>query len=203
MRILIASNNIHKIEELAGIFAGFSLPIELISQRDYFGDDSPDIEETGKTLEENALIKAKALFELTQMPIISDDTGLEVFSLDMAPGVYSARYAGEHGNDKANREKLLRELSHHDNRSAQFRTVLHFISHDISFSAEGICKGIITKKEYGNQGFGYDSIFIPEGESMTFAEMDSHKKNAMSHRARAGIELSKALSTYISEHSHE
>lgn len=198
MKILIASNNSHKIEELAGIFAGFSLPIELISQRDYFGDDSPDIEETGITLEENAFIKAKALFELTQMPVISDDTGLEVLALDMAPGVYSARYAGEHGNDKANREKLLRELSIHDNRNARFRTVLHFISYDDSFSAEGICSGIITHQEQGDQGFGYDSIFIPEGESMTFAQMDSSKKNAMSHRARAGIQLSKALSEYLS-----
>lgn len=198
MKILIASNNSHKIEELAGIFAGFSLPIELISQRDYFGDDSPDIEETGITLEENAFIKAQALFELTQMPVISDDTGLEVLALDMAPGVYSARYAGEHGNDKANREKLLRELSIHDNRNARFRTVLHFISHDDSFSAEGICSGIITHQEQGDQGFGYDSIFIPEGESMTFAQMDSSKKNAMSHRARAGIQLSKALSEYLS-----
>ena len=198
MKILIASNNAHKIEELAGIFAGFSLPIELISQRDHFGDDSPEIEETGKTLEENAFIKAKALFELTQMPVISDDTGLEVLALDMAPGVYSARYAGEHGNDKANREKLLRELSYHDNRSARFRTVLQFITHDASFSAEGICSGIITQKEYGDQGFGYDSIFIPEGEFLTFAQMDASKKNAMSHRARAGIELSKALSEYVS-----
>lgn len=203
MKILIASNNTHKIEELSRIFAEFSLPIELISQRTYFGEHSPDIEETGATLEENAYIKAKALFEMTQMPVISDDTGLEVDALAMAPGVYSARYAGEHGNDKANREKLLHELSKHEYRNARFRTVLHFLSHDISFSTEGICKGIITEKEYGDQGFGYDSIFIPEGEIMTFAQMDSARKNAMSHRARAGIQLSKALSTYLSEHSHE
>jgi XTP/dITP diphosphohydrolase len=204
MKILIASNNAHKIEELAGIFATFSLPIELISQRSYFGDDSPDIDETGSTLEENALIKAKALFDLTHMPVISDDTGLEVYSLNMSPGVISARYAGEHGNDKANREKLLQELSIHDNRKARFRTVLHFMSDDISFSAEGICEGVITKGEVGEQGFGYDSIFIPDGEEQTFAEMDSSRKNAMSHRARAGIQLSTALSALLSgQHSHE
>jgi XTP/dITP diphosphohydrolase len=198
MKILIASNNAHKIEELAGIFATFSLPIELISQRSYFGDDSPDIDETGSTLEENALIKAKALFEMTQMPVISDDTGLEVYSLNMSPGVMSARYAGEHGNDKANREKLLHELSIHDNRRARFRTVLHFMSDDISFSAEGICEGVITKEEAGDQGFGYDSLFIPDGEEQTFAEMDSSRKNAISHRARAGIQLSTTLSALLS-----
>ena len=204
MKILIASNNAHKIEELAGIFATFSLPIEIISQKAFFGDESPEIDETGSTLEENALIKAKALFEMTQMPVISDDTGLEVYSLNMSPGVISARYAGEHGNDKANREKLLQELSIHDNRKARFRTVLHFMSDDISFSAEGICEGVITKGEVGEQGFGYDSIFIPDGEEQTFAEMDSSRKNAMSHRARAGRQLSTALSALLSgKHSHE
>lgn len=203
MKIVIASNNAHKIEELSGIFAGFSLPIELISQKAYFGDASPEIEETGITLEENAEIKAKALFQLTQMPVISDDTGLEVYALNMSPGVYSARYAGEHGNDKANREKLLRELSTHQNRNARFRTVLHFISKDLSFSAEGICEGKITEQEIGEKGFGYDALFIPEGHVMTFAEMDSELKNAMSHRARAGIQLAKSLSKYLSEHIHE
>jgi XTP/dITP diphosphohydrolase len=198
MKILIASNNAHKIEELAGIFATFSLPIEIISQKAFFGDESPEIDETGSTLEENALIKAKALFEMTQMPVISDDTGLEVYSLNMSPGVISARYAGEHGNDKANREKLLQELSIHDNRKARFRTVLHFMSDDISFSAEGICEGVISKEEAGDQGFGYDSLFIPDGEEQTFAEMDSSRKNAMSHRARAGIQLSTTLSALLS-----
>jgi XTP/dITP diphosphohydrolase len=198
MKILIASNNAHKIEELAGIFATFSLPIELISQKVFFGDESPEIDETGSTLEENALIKAKALFDLTHMPVISDDTGLEVYSLNMSPGVISARYAGEHGNDKANREKLLHELSIHDNRKARFRTVLHFMSDDISFSAEGICEGVISKEEAGDQGFGYDSLFIPDGEEQTFAEMDSSRKNAMSHRARAGIQLSTTLSALLS-----
>ena len=204
MKLLIASNNTHKIEELAGIFATFSLPIELISQKSYFGEDSPDIDETGATLEENAFIKAKALFEMTQMPVISDDTGLEVYSLNMSPGVIRARYAGEHGNDKANREKLLHELTMHDNRKARFRTILHFMSHDISFSSEGICEGVITKEEAGDQGFGYDSIFIPDGEEQTFAEMDSSRKNAMSHRAKAGIQLSTALSALLSgRHPHD
>ena len=204
MKLLIASNNTHKIEELAGIFATFSLPIELISQKSYFGEDSPDIDETGATLEENAFIKAKALFEMTQMPVISDDTGLEVYSLNMSPGVISARYAGEHGNDKANREKLLHELTMHDKRKARFRTVLHFMSHDISFSSEGICEGVISKEEAGDHGFGYDSIFIPDGEEQTFAEMDSSRKNAMSHRAKAGIQLSTALSALLSgRHPHD
>ena len=204
MKLLIASNNTHKIEELAGIFATFSLPIEHISQKSYFGEDSPDIDETGATLEENAFIKAKALFEMTQMPVISDDTGLEVYSLNMSPGVISARYAGEHGNDKANREKLLHELTMHDNRKARFRTVLHFMSHEISFSSEGICEGVISKEEAGDQGFGYDSIFIPDGEEQTFAQMDSSRKNAMSHRAKAGIQLSTALSALLSgRHPHD
>ncbi|MFM8455666.1 MAG: RdgB/HAM1 family non-canonical purine NTP pyrophosphatase [Ignavibacteria bacterium] len=197
MKILIASNNAHKIEELSGIFTGFSVPVMLISQRDFFGNESPDIEETGLTLQENALIKAKALFALTQMPVISDDTGLEVYALNNAPGVYSARYAGQHGNDKANREKLLHELGNHDNRKARFRTVLHFMSHESSFSAEGICEGRIAKEEAGNHGFGYDSIFIPDGEILTFAEMDPFKKNAMSHRAKAGIELGRMVAEFV------
>ena len=197
MKILIASNNAHKIEELSGIFTGFSVQVMLISQRDFFGDESPDIEETGLTLQENALIKAKALFALTQMPVISDDTGLEVYALNNAPGVYSARYAGQHGNDKANREKLLHELGNHDNRKARFRTVLHFMSHESSFSAEGICEGRIAKEEAGNHGFGYDSIFIPNGEILTFAEMDPFKKNAMSHRAKAGIELGRMVAEFV------
>lgn len=197
MKILIASNNAHKIEELSGIFTGFSVPVMLISQRDFLGDESPDIEETGLTLQENALIKAKALFALTQMPVISDDTGLEVYALNNAPGVYSARYAGQHGNDKANREKLLHELGNHDNRKARFRTVLHFMSHESSFSAEGICEGRIAKEEAGNHGFGYDSIFIPNGEILTFAEMDPFKKNAMSHRAKAGIELGRMVAEFV------
>ena len=138
-----------------------------------------------------------ALFALTQMPVISDDTGLEVYALNNAPGVYSARYAGQHGNDKANREKLLHELGNHDNRKARFRTVLHFMSHESSFSAEGICEGRIAKEEAGNHGFGYDSIFIPEGEILTFAEMDPFKKNAMSHRAKAGIELGRMVAEFV------
>jgi XTP/dITP diphosphohydrolase len=203
MNILIASNNAHKIQELTEIFHTFNLPITLVSQREFFGDASPEIEETGSTLEDNALIKAQALFEMTQMPVISDDTGLEVYALDMSPGIISARYAGEHGNDSANRMKLLSELSNFEDRKARFRTVLHFMSHDISYSAEGICEGRIINEEKGNHGFGYDSIFVPHGEILTFAEMESAQKHALSHRAKAGIALSQVLKNTIFTDSHE
>lgn len=197
MHIILASNNQHKIDELSTILSSFALPVTLISQSAWFKGNSPEIEETGLTLEENALLKAQALYAMTSLPVIADDTGLEVYALDNAPGVFSARYAGEHGNDKANRNKLLNAMLNISDRSARFRTVLHFVDRDTSFSVDGICEGHIATIEKGEHGFGYDSIFIPNGHSMTFAEMDANEKHTMSHRARACIELGKTLAAYM------
>jgi XTP/dITP diphosphohydrolase len=201
MHILLATNNQHKVDELSEILASFDLPITVISQKTWFEGNSPEIDETGSTLEENALLKAQTLHALTSMPVIADDTGLEVLTLGNAPGVHSARYAGEHGNDAANRQKLLHALSDSSDRSARFRTILHFIDGQSSFHVEGICEGHIAHHEIGEHGFGYDSIFIPKGETETFAEMSGERKHSMSHRARACIELGKRLSEHIQKTS--
>jgi len=197
MQIILASNNQHKIDELSVILSSFGLPISLISQKTWFKGNPPEIEETGSTLEENALLKAKALHAMTSLPVIADDTGLEVYALDNAPGVLSARYAGEHGNDVANRSKLIQELHGISERSARFRTVLHFLNDETSISVDGICEGHISTIEKGGNGFGYDQLFIPDGSSMTFAEMDSETKHSMSHRARACHALGKTLAAYV------
>jgi XTP/dITP diphosphohydrolase len=201
MQIILASNNQHKIDELSAILSSFGLPISLISQKTWFKGNPPEIEETGSTLEENALLKAKALFEMTSLPVIADDTGLEVYALDNAPGVFSARYAGDHGNDVANRRKLLHEMNGISERSARFRTVLHFLNDETSMSVDGVCEGQITTIEKGDNGFGYDALFIPDGSSMTFAEMDAMTKHSMSHRARACHALGKTLAAYVKGNS--
>lgn len=197
IEILLATNNQHKVDELSEILSAFQLPITIISQKTWFKGNSPEIEETGSTLEENALLKAQALHAITSLPVIADDTGLEVYALDYAPGVLSARYAGEHGNDAANRAQLLNNLHGISERTARFRTILHFINNANSIFVEGICEGTITQEERGHHGFGYDSIFIPIGETETFAEMNAEKKHSMSHRARACIELGKRLSQIL------
>lgn len=197
MNIILASNNQHKVDELAALFATCSLPIQLISQKEWFKGAPPEIEESGLTLHDNAALKANALYSMTGMPVISDDTGLEVYTLDMAPGVFSARYAGIHGDDRANRSTLLEALLPKTNRAARFRTVLHFMDNQTTLISEGICEGTIAMQERGIHGFGYDSIFIPEGQSMTFAEMSQGEKQEYSHRAKAGLALGNLLQQYI------
>ena len=197
MKFIFASNNAHKIEELQHIFTQLQIPISIISQKEFLGEKNIDVEENGKTLEENARIKAETLFALTGMPVIADDTGLEVVSLQNAPGVLSARYAGEHGNDKANREKLLSVLGNENNRAARFRTVLYFKDSLDEFFVEGLCEGTIAYHEHGDKGFGYDSLFIPNGYTETFAQMNIEEKNIISHRAKASFALAKTLSSLI------
>lgn len=145
-----------------------------------------EIPETGKTLEENAAIKARTIYDLYKMPVFADDTGLEVETLGGRPGVYSARYAGEGAGFQDNYNKLLFELKGLNNRNAAFRTVFCFI--DASGSEaffEGSIEGEITTTPVGSNGFGYDPVFRPLGQSKTFAEMSADEKNACSHRARA------------------
>ena len=193
--IVLASNNAHKVQEIQSIFTEYNLDIYIISQKEFLGDHNIDIEETGSTLQENAMIKADAIYSLTGLPVLADDTGLEVSSLDFAPGVYSARYAGEHGNDSANRNKLLIALAQKTDRTARFRTVLHYKDSYHSFSIDGICQGNIIDQERGNNGFGYDSLFIPIEQSLTFAEMSDISKNEISHRALAAKSMALHLST--------
>ncbi|MCH8546948.1 MAG: RdgB/HAM1 family non-canonical purine NTP pyrophosphatase [Cryomorphaceae bacterium] len=145
-----------------------------------------DIPETGETLEENALQKAQYLFDRCGMPALADDTGLEIEALNGAPGVYSARYAGEEKDNEKNMAKVLKELSDTSNRKARFRTVLAWVTPEGRQYFEGIVNGEIADTHLrGEHGFGYDPIFVPEGEHRSFAQMSAEEKSAMSHRGRA------------------
>ena len=144
-----------------------------------------EVEETENTLEGNARLKALAFFEATQIPCFADDTGLEVEALDGAPGVYSARYAGPDGDSEANMAKLLNALEGKANRKARFRTVIAWYDGRELRYFEGIVKGQIATAKSGTNGFGYDPIFVPEGESRSMAELSAVEKNEISHRGRA------------------
>lgn len=144
-----------------------------------------DIPETASTFEGNALLKAQYVAEKYNVACFSDDSGLEVDFLNGQPGVYSARYAGEAKNDRANLQKVLTELENQTNRGAQFKTVICLIINQKTHYFEGVVRGIIRHQPAGEGGFGYDPIFEPEGNSITFAEMSREEKNAQSHRARA------------------
>lgn len=185
MKILLASNNIHKAKEFKEIIESI-IPekIELILPNEII-EDKFDVEETGKTFIENAKIKAEAFYEKFAMPVISDDSGLEVDALDGEPGIKSARYSGEHGNDYKNRQKLLNELKNERNRLANFTAVLCYFDSDEKMFFEGKVFGNIINEERGDGGFGYDPIFVPEGYNETFSELPQDKKNQISHRAMA------------------
>jgi XTP/dITP diphosphohydrolase len=179
--VCIASNNAHKVEELQAML-GKSFALKTMAEIGCYDD----IEEYGKTLEENSHIKARYIFDKFAVATVADDSGLEIFALDGRPGVYSARYAGEHGNHQANMAKVLNELENESNRNAQFRTVISFINIDNEcFTFEGIVPGKIILEKRGTGGFGYDPIFVPDGYTETFAELSSEIKNNISHRARA------------------
>lgn len=183
-RIVLASRNPHKIEELKETLAG--LGIGLKSALDY-----PELEEVVEdrpTLEGNALKKARCVFRETGLPALADDTGLEVDALDGRPGVYSARYAGEDATYEENLVKLLDELAgvKEKDRGAQFRTAVAFIDEEgEEHLFEGVCRGVIIESPRGSGGFGYDPVFLPEGFDRTFAELDSAEKHQISHRGRA------------------
>ena len=182
MKILIASRNAHKIQEIREIF---DLPgVEWVSTADYPG--LPDVEEDGDSFEANAMKKATELARATGLWALADDSGLEVAALGQAPGVFSARYAGEPCDHARNNAKLLRELAGASDRSARFRCVAALS--DPAGRAEtvsGSCPGRIIESLRGAQGFGYDPLFIPEGYDRTFAEMGAEEKNRLSHRGRA------------------
>ena len=144
-----------------------------------------EITETASDLEGNSLLKADTIFRLYGHIVISDDSGLEVKALNGAPGVYSARYAGEQKDDQKNTEKLIHELKGITNRNAQFRTVITLMSSNDTLQFEGIVEGAIVHEPKGDKGFGYDPVFIPNGYQKTFAELSSNEKNKISHRANA------------------
>ena len=178
-KIILASNNSNKLIEFRAIFINHNL-ISL-SELGF----NKDIPETGSTLEENALIKVREIFKVTNSICISDDTGLEVFALNGDPGVFSARYAGELSNAKENIKKLLNELKNISNRGARFRTVIAYKDSNQELLFEGIVQGAITLEPKGISGFGYDPVFMPNNHRLTFAEMPIDIKNSISHRANA------------------
>lgn len=180
MQIVLATHNKHKQEELSVMLSGL---IEVLN----LPDDFPDIEETGTELSENATIKARAVFLALKIPTLADDTGLEVEALGGAPGVYTARYAGENATYSDNCKKLLQELHGKTNRKAVFKTALCYIDkNEQEYLFEGIVSGTISTSEKGEGGFGYDPVFIPDSyNGLTFAEMSIEQKNLISHRARA------------------
>ena len=189
MKLIFATNNPNKLAEVNRMLDGNH---QLLSLEDA-GIPKQDIPETGDTLEANALQKARFIHQLTGCDCFADDTGLEVDALNGDPGVYSARYAGEQKNDADNVEKLLHELDGESNRKAHFRTVIALIASEKEYLFEGVIEGKINTEVTGEKGFGYDPVFIPEGENRTFAEMEMHEKNEVSHRKRAIEKMAKFL----------
>ena len=180
-RLVFATNNAHKLEEIRAILGN---SIEILSLADIHCH--ADIPETADTLEGNARQKSRYVYEHYGLDCFADDTGLEVESLGRAPGVYSARYANGQGHDsQANMNKLLKEMEEKNDRKAQFRTIISLIEKGEERQFEGIVKGQITREKRGESGFGYDPIFQPDGYETTFAELGSDIKNRISHRARA------------------
>ena len=177
--LVFATNNAHKLDEVRSIL-GSRFTVKSLKE---IGCEA-DIPETAETLEGNALMKARFLYEKYGVDCFADDTGLEVTALGGAPGVHTARYAGNHDSE-ANMKKLLNELEKKSDRSAQFRTVIALIIEGKEFLFEGIVKGTIAKEKAGDGGFGYDPIFIPDGFTQTFSQMGNDSKNHISHRALA------------------
>ncbi len=188
MKLVFATNNRHKLDEVRAIVGD---KVEVLSLNDIGCHD--DIPETADTLQGNALIKARYIYEKFGVDCFADDTGLEVEALDGAPGVFSARYAGEECDSEANMQKLLQNLTGKSNRNAQFRTVIALIIKGEEKLFNGIVKGTITEEKRGDSGFGYDPVFVPEGFSESFAQMSGDMKNSISHRYRATLELSNYL----------
>ena len=184
MKLVFATNNKHKLQEVRDIVGD---RVEILSLADIGCYD--DIPETADTLQGNALIKARHIYEKYGLDCFADDTGLEVEALGGAPGVYSARYAGEECNSEANMHMLLENLTGISNRNAQFRTVIALIIKGEEMLFNGVVKGTIATEKKGDSGFGYDPVFIPEGHIDSFAQMSSEMKNSMSHRFRATQQL--------------
>jgi XTP/dITP diphosphohydrolase len=190
-QLIFASNNLHKIEEVSEILKPYGFKIIGLSQAGIH----EDIPETAQTIEENAVLKARYIFNHYDFDCFADDTGLEVEALDNAPGVYSARYAGEQKSSEDNINKLLAELNRKTNRNARFKTVIALMLDGKEYLFEGIINGRIATEKRGEKGFGYDPVFIPNGYEKTFAEMTASEKNKISHRAIAVQKLAKFLSS--------
>ncbi len=187
-QIVFATNNPHKLREIKEIVGN---KYDILSLKEIGCNE--EIRETGNTLEENARIKARYVKDNYGYDCFADDTGLEVEALGGAPGVYSARYAGEGHDARANMEKLLEKMQGQSNRKARFRTVIALLLNDVTTLMDGVVNGEITIEPRGNGGFGYDPVFCPENSRLTFAQMDENAKNAISHRGLATAKLIECL----------
>ena len=186
MKIVIATRNRHKAVELKTLLHGAGYDAVQLDEIDPDGKIS-EVEETGTTFKENAFLKAQAIAKATGLPAIADDTGLEVDALEGAPGIFSARYAGENCTYEDNVKKLLRELSDiaDDRRTARFKTVAVYVHKETELSAEGVVEGVITEKAEGVGGFGYDPVFSVLDMKKTYAQLADEEKNRVSHRGKA------------------
>jgi XTP/dITP diphosphohydrolase len=191
MKIIFASQNEHKIKEIRSIL-GNSFTLLSLNEINI----NEDIPEDELFLEGNALAKARYVHKVTGMNVFADDTGLEIDALNGSPGVHSARFAGENKDSSANINKVLNLLENNENRKARFRTVIALILENKEYLFEGIADGTIINEKRGNEGFGYDPIFIPEGNAKTFAEIGLNEKNRVSHRAKAFERLKEFLYQY-------
>lgn len=186
--LVFATNNRHKTEEVAALLNGRYAVLNLSD----IGFEE-EIDETGDTFEANASLKSHAVRDRSRRDCFADDSGLEVDALNGKPGVYSARFAGEHGNHEANIDKLLRDMRDQHNRRARFRTVISLLQNGEERFFEGVVEGTIRRERSGAAGFGYDPVFQPDGYAVTFAEMTMEEKNAISHRAKAIAKMVEAL----------
>ncbi len=194
-KLVIASRNDHKIEEMRRILEQAGLDIELVGTAEF--PDLPDVEETGATFAANAMLKARTVSEFTGLPAVGDDSGLCVDALNGMPGIFSARWSGTHGNDRANLELLLAQISQvpTDRRSASFVCAAAYVHpNGTEFVVEGAMNGSLIDAPRGANGFGYDPIFIPQGHQITSAEMTAELKDSISHRGKALAALALHLS---------
>ena len=197
MKLIFATGNQYKVDEIQSAIGD---QVEIISMKQARIDI--EIPEPHETLEENASEKSRTIFTLTGLNCFSEDTGLEVDALDGAPGVLSARYAGEEKSFDNNIDKLLRELSGKSNREAQFRTVISLMLDRKEWLFEGVCRGKIIREKRGEAGFGYDPVFVPDGAEKTFAEMSLQEKNRFSHRKKAADQLIEFLKNNFAKEIH-
>ena len=183
MKIILATHNTDKCKELQKAFKSYKIKIYTLQDFPEIGE----IIEDGDSLEENAFIKSRTVFNLTKIPTISDDTGLYVDALNGEPGIFSARYAGENCSYSDNVNKLLINMKNinHSRRTATFKTVVTYVSQDLELVADGSVQGFITRNKKGNKGFGYDPIFEVKGTGLTYAEMGINKKKVIGHRGKA------------------
>ncbi|KGX89035.1 XTP/dITP diphosphatase [Pontibacillus litoralis] len=193
--LIIASKNKGKIEEFRQLFAQYGIQTYGIEEID---ESIADVKETGMTFAENAQLKAETIAALLNKPVLADDSGLEVDALEKRPGVFSARYAGEKKDDKANMDKVLLELEQVDHRTARFVCVLALaIPSQETILERGTCEGSIARQPQGANGFGYDPIFVPNGYNQTMAQLTSGEKNAISHRHNALMKIEQTIQLMV------